>query len=197
MNLFGFFGSEKIPESLQIDDLKKYTKVLIIDDEDPVDIKEYLKKEGWKVQYIPDLDAISNKKLIDSHVICVDIMGVGKLLGVESGMGLVKAIKQTYPEKKIIIYSSVPKHDSFDDAWDYVDKKLRKESTLLPYSSAIEELASKSLNWDDSLRYAYGKVKNHLGKNVSFDDFNAMSRKCVKNKKFDSGKLQKAADIAA
>ena len=116
------------PQSLSMEQIKRIARVLMIDDNEPIEIKSLLEKEKWKVSWIPDLDTLSNKQLRQSHIVCLDIMGVGKLLGLESGMGLVKSIKSKYPEKKIILYSSVSHQDIFDDSVDQVDKRLRKES---------------------------------------------------------------------
>ena len=145
--MFSFFKKRNKFKPVNIDRLKELTRVLIIDDEDPVDLREHLKREGWKTSYLEDLDALSNKKLIEAQIVCIDIMGVGIKLGEENGMGLVRHIKEKYPEKKVILYSSVPKQDIFDEALDYVDKRLRKEASLLPFSSAVEELSSKTYSW--------------------------------------------------
>ena len=139
----------------------------MIDDNEPEEIKGHLEKEGWKVSWIPDLDALSNKTLKACHIVCLDIMGVGKLLRLESGMGLVKTIKSKYPEKKIILYSSVSHQDIFDDSVDIVDKRLRKEISPLPFSAAVEELAIKTLNWKDTAKLAYSKILPIVGKEIS------------------------------
>jgi len=173
------YFSEKVPEPPSIEQLKRITKVLIIDDEEPKELRELLKKEGWKISYIDDLDSLSNKKLEESHIVCIDIMGVGKKLQIPNGMGLVKDIKEKYPEKKIILYSSVSKQDIFSDALDYVDKRLRKESSLVPFSAAIEELAKSTFSWDESIKYAYAKVKDLLGEKIEFEQFKAAAEKSI------------------
>lgn len=190
-NIFG----TKVPEPLTVEQLKKVTKVLIIDDEEPRELRELLKKEGWKNYYLNDLDALSNKRLVDSQIVCIDIMGVGKKLQVNDGMGLVKYIKERYPEKKIILYSSVSKQDIFSDALDYVDKRLRKEASLVPFSTAIEEMAANTLSWDETIKYAYTKVKDMLGETIDYQQFRVAAEKSITNKGWSEDKFMKKSGV--
>ena len=192
--MFKFFR-KKVPEPLSVTQLKKVTKVLIIDDEEPNELRDLLKKEGWKNYYLNDLDALSNKKLVDSHIVCIDIMGVGKKLQVGDGMGLVKHIKEKYPEKKIILYSSVSKQDIFSDALDYVDKRLRKEASLVPFSTAIEEMAANTFSWDETIKYAFLKVKDLLGETVEYEQFRIAAEKSISKKGWDSKKFMKTSGV--
>lgn len=167
----------KQPNKLTIDQIKNIAKILIIDDSKPTEIIENLKKEGWKAVWIEDLDALGNKNLLSSHIVCVDIMDVGLKLGLDNGMQLAKEIKLKYPEKKIVLYSTVSKQDIFDDAVDVVDKRLRKLGTPLPFTSAVEELAIKTLNWEDAIKYAYAKVLPIIGSDVTFENFRSAALK--------------------
>lgn len=185
VEMFGFSKRNKVPETHSVGQLKNVTKVLIIDDEEPKELRDHLKKEGWKNSYLNDLDALANKKLEDSQIICIDIMGVGKKLQVKDGMSLVIHIKEKYPEKKIILYSSVSKQDIFSDALDYVDKRLRKESSLVPFSIAIEEMAEKTFNWNETIKYAYSKVKDLLGEEIEYDKFKILAEKSITKKGWD------------
>jgi len=193
--MFDFIFGRKVPEPVSIDKLKKITKVLIIDDEEPKELRELLRKEGWKNYYLNDLDSLSNKRLEDSHVICIDIMGVGKKLQVEDGMGLVKYIKERYPEKKIILYSSVSKQDIFSDALDYVDKRLRKESSLVPFSTAIEEMASNTFSWEETIKYTYSEVKDLLGNGMDYTQFKLAAEKSLTRKGWSESKFMKKAGV--
>lgn len=193
--MFGFLNGNKVPETLSIEQLKKVTKVLIIDDEEPKELRDHLRKEGWKNCYLNDLDALSNKKLEDSQIICIDIMGVGKKLQVDDGMGLVIHIKEKYPEKKIILYSSVSKQDIFSEALDYVDKRLRKESSLVPFSIAVEEMAEKTFNWNETIKYAYSKVKDMLGEKIDYEQFKIAAEKSITKKGWDKGKFMKGSGV--
>ena len=123
------FKKKKIKKFLKksIPELKDKTRVLLIDDEE-TSLVESLKAEGWHVKYLPDLDRYNNTDLRDAHIVCIDIKGVGKKLNIkEEGLGLVRNIKEKYPEKRIILCSSISSHDIFDNAIDLVQSYLDKE----------------------------------------------------------------------
>jgi len=175
---------------LAVEQIKKIARILVIDDDFPdLPLVDHLKNEKWHVDAMDDLDSFVNNRYVKAHIICLDIMGVGKKLGVENGMLLVKEIKSRNPEKKILLYSSVTEQDIFDEAVDLVDIRLRKTSTYMPFSSAVEELAVKTLNWDDASRYAYEKCKKLMPTTFTFDDFRASIDKSSKDDTIDVGKF--------
>lgn len=192
--MFDFF-KKSIP-SLNDIQVKSMANILIIDDEEPVELRTLLNKEGWKNYYLNDLDALSNRKLVDCHVVCIDIMGVGKKLQESSGIGLVKHIKERYPAKKIILYSSVSNHDIFEDSLDYVDKKIRKQTSLVPFILAIEEMAKNTLSWDEAVRFSYNKVKAYLPPESTFDNFREAADKAYKKGSFSKSTFGKNAGVA-
>jgi len=193
--MLDFFRRKRPPEPLSVDQLKKLAKVLIIDDEEPKELRELLKKEGWKNYHLNDLDALSNKRLEESHIICIDIMGVGRKLQAEDGMGLIKHIKGRHPEKKVILYSSHSKQDIFSDALDHVDKRLRKESSLLPFVTAIEEMAAKTFSWDETIKYAYEKVKDMIGEKIDYDHFKELAEKSITKNGWNENIFMKKAGV--
>ena len=115
-----YFNKRKIQKKYAItrseDEIKIITNILIIDDQ-KFEIEKSLIAEGWNVNYVKDLDSFENPKLKAAHIVCIDIMGVGKKLNIKNeGMGLVRYINEMYPEKKIILYSSQKEQNIFDDA---------------------------------------------------------------------------------
>jgi DNA-binding NtrC family response regulator len=190
--MFGLF--KKKINTVTMEEIKSVTRVLIIDDDNPEELRNLLKKDGWKIYYLADLDSLENRKLKDSHIICIDIMGVGKALQCNSGMELVKHIKQKYPTKKIILYSSVSKQDIFSDALDYVDKRLRKESSLLPFSKAVEEMSKKTFSWEEATKYAYLQLKKEMPK-LEYAEFKSFAEKSISNRSINSDTLSQKAGI--
>lgn len=57
------FFNNTAPSDLPIEKIKDMAHVLIIDDEDPKELKTLIKKDGWQVNYLNDLDSLENKKL--------------------------------------------------------------------------------------------------------------------------------------
>jgi DNA-binding NarL/FixJ family response regulator len=194
--MFDWFRKSEVRREATLESIKLATRVLIIDDEEPQELRELLGKEGWKNFYLSDLDSLSNRKLVDSQVVCIDIMGVGAKLQCDSGMGLVRHIKDKYPEKKIILYSSVSQQDIFDEALDFVDKRLRKQASLLPFSAAVEEMAKKTFSLEDAISYAFSKLEKNLTGIISQEDFQETIQKSVKNNRLDESKFAKYAGVS-
>jgi hypothetical protein len=188
--LKSFFGQQPPHPTLTVEQIQRITRILVIDDDFPdLPLVDHLKKEKWHVDAIDDLESFTNAKFQKAHIICLDIMGVGKKLKVENGMYLVKEIKVRFPEKKILLYSSVSQQDIFDEAVDLVDKRLRKTSSCMPFSSAVEDLAKKTLNWEDAILYAFEKTKKYFPNTLTVEEFRKSVDKSFIKSNFDVSKF--------
>ncbi len=178
--MFGFFNknNNKKYRDKSLAEIKDLSRVLIIDDRRP-QLVDDLKREGWRVNYIEDLDSYHSTDLVDSHVICLDILGVGKKLRCENGLGLVKGIKEGYPEKKILLYSSVPSHNIFDESIDLVDKRILKDGQPYQFIRAVEELSFQIFDWQHCVRDIYERYKQEFGTELSFKDFESKLRSSI------------------
>ena len=130
--------SKKTPKDLAV--------ILFIDDE-KFNMVNILKKAGWKntssKKDIIDMDDIDVYK---SDIIFVDINGVGKNLFESQGIGLASALKDKYPNKKIIIYSAETTGDRFDKALRKVDDCLAKNAEPYEFISLVESFAAELYN---------------------------------------------------
>ena len=125
---------KKIP-SRTLDELKNITKILFVDDKAFKVIDNIKEKNGWKnVSRIVDVESLSQTEIQESHIIFVDIQGVGKKMNFkDGGLGLIVALKKEYPDKKIVMYSaeSQGQIDAFHPAAELVDARLAKEAFCL------------------------------------------------------------------
>ena len=191
--MFGIFKKKKKKrfEKKSLAELKDKTRILFIDDRE-TDLVTALQNEGWRVKYMDDLDSYNNTDLIDSQIICCDINGVGIKLNVHGeGLGLVKAIKTKFPEKKIILYSAISSHDIFDDAIDLVDKKLFKDGQVHPYDAAITELSEKSYDWDSIIKDVYFRYRSEFGIELSLTEFSDKMKGAINGSEIDINKIVK------
>ena len=181
----------KLPHR-NLSEIKNGCKILFIDDK-KFDIVDRLKeKEGWRnTKRIRDLDSITQTELQEAHVVLVDIQGVGKKMGCpDGGLGLIVAIKEKYPLKKIIMYSaeSQGKVDSFHKASNLVDFRLRKTSTQYEFNSIIEKLACEAFSLDNCIsriktimynEYAIALSEEDIEKKLSKISPNNISEKSI------------------
>lgn len=145
-----------------IAELKQLCHILFIDDENYKTPSTLKKLDGWQhVKRIKDITSLDNPDLIDAHIVFIDIQGVGKYIcPTDEGLGLIVAIKNRYPDKKVIMYSAERQGavDSFHKAADLVDGRLRKFADHYEYTSLIEKLAQEAFN----LEYYAIRIQKHL-----------------------------------
>lgn len=172
------------------DELKRLTQILIIDDHDN-SLKKMLENENWTANYAKDLDNYSNQYLEKAHIVCLDIHGVGKKLKCADGLELAGYIKEKYPSKRILLYSSEPNHDIFNKNIDIVDKRIYKDGQPYPFIKAIEELSMKIFDWKAVLEDIFQKHKNEFGSELTFEKFEKEMKKIANKDKFNKEDVSK------
>ena len=121
-------------------DLKKTIHILFIDDE-RFKMVQILKTMGWcNIEYKKNVVNPDDEVVQGANVIFVDINGVGGDAYRNQGLGVAAAIKQKYPEKKVIIYSAETIGDRFDADLRKVDTCLPKNAEPIQFSNLIEDL---------------------------------------------------------
>ncbi len=143
-NIFSFEGSnfnfnfkKNKKEKNNFD--KNNVNILFIDDEEFPVVKNLSKQLNWNAKRISDLTDLHDKEIVRSQIIFVDYEGVGNILSPkEKGLGIVKALKETYGEsKRVILYSG---HSTFpvDAKLELADNRLTKNSDLYEFIRIIE-----------------------------------------------------------
>lgn len=122
--------------------LKARIKILFVDDEHTkFKMVSILRKAGWKnTKSVKDITDLDDLKAKEADVIFVDINGVGKTLFNDQGLGLAAALKDRYPNKKIVLYSAETKGDRFHKALREVDGCLSKDAEPYQFANLIETL---------------------------------------------------------
>lgn len=156
LSLFKNSKKKTIPTPT-LPELKQKTKILFVDDQ-KFNIVDSLKdKDGWRnIRRVADVDSISQAEVDEAHIIFVDVQGVGKKLGfVDEGLGLIVALKETYPDKKIVMYSSESKGqvNAFHKASDMVDGRLKKKPSRYEFGATIERLAKEAFCLNNCVLY--------------------------------------------
>ena len=185
--------------SLTLEEIKDKTRVLFIDDQDRKDIIDYLSKSGWKCRQLfeKDFDTFDSIDIRDSHIICVDINGVGGKLGKNNGLDIVKSIKAGYPNKKQIIYSSQSTQDIFHEAVDMADKKILKSAgDYEVFKNSIEDLAKTIFNWEEMVHSSYEMVKPYFGVAFTEEKYRKTIEKAGANKKLTEEQLSSMLKIS-
>lgn len=115
--------------------------ILFIDDQhNDFKMVSILKKAGWNnTKAIKDLTDLDDHKAVEASIIFVDINGVGTHMFEDQGLGLAAALKDKYPSKTIILYSSEPTGNRFNKKLRKVDESLPKNAEPYEFISLIEQ----------------------------------------------------------
>ncbi|WP_206499936.1 hypothetical protein [Vibrio paracholerae] len=127
----------------KVTEIKNNTRILFIDDDTRFKVVKILNKSGWvNAKLVKDIDSLDCQDVLASDIIFVDVQGVGVELNFkEEGLGLASALKDKYPQKKIIIYSAEQKGDRFHEALRKVDDFLAKDVDPYQFTSVVEKFA--------------------------------------------------------
>lgn len=172
--MFSLFTKRKKFPTRTLEQLKNSVEILFIDNEAfnlTDDLKE---KEGWKrIKRIADIESLSQPELKDAHILCVDIQGVGKELGLAGeGLDLIVAIHEQYPEKKIIMYSAEAQGpvDAFHPAEGCVDARLKKSANRYQFETELERLAQEAFCLDNCAIHLRRVFHRELGIDLTIDE---------------------------
>lgn len=123
--------------------VKETTRILFIDDDVKFKVVKILQAAGWKnVSLVKDLGSLNDQILLDANIVFVDIQGVGRLCGFkDEGLGLAAAIKQRYPNKKLVIYSAEPRGAMFHDALRKADFTLEKNADPYEFEQLVDRFS--------------------------------------------------------
>ena len=128
-----------------IDDLKQICRILFIDDGE-FDVPCILVNSGWRrTKKLSDVDSLDSPDIIDAHIIFVDIAGVGlRLRFADQGLGLISALKDKYPLKKVVVYSAQRRGDRFHRGLSDADERLAKNADPFQFESLVERFANEA-----------------------------------------------------
>ncbi len=122
---------------------KEYISILFIDDQ-TFDYIEILRQAGYKnVKKILDVKRLDSNEIVKADVIFVDINGVGtKLFPAEQGLGVAKALKKRYGnKKKVYLYSA--QHQELSSDFNTLDGVLSKNADPYEFVNIIDNLREK------------------------------------------------------
>lgn len=123
---------------------KDDVKILFIDDDTTFKIIDILKNSGWKnTSIVNDVTDIDSLEVKNTHIFFIDIKGVAVWLSKKhQGLALAEKIKDKYPHKIVVIYSSDTKGDRSHGALQKTDWFLPKDAEPADFFSVIEKFTS-------------------------------------------------------
>lgn len=139
----------EIAKQQRINDLRKKTDILIIDDEDFAP-QEFLENNNYRFTNKSDIDNI--RDVSGYPIILCDIRGIGKKISnAYEGAFVIQEIKKNYPEKIVLAYTASqydPSYNSYiQKADDVLQKSLSTESWLENLDKYLYMISDPIFQW--------------------------------------------------
>jgi hypothetical protein len=158
-----------LPER-DLDDLKKLVKIVFIDDKS-FKVVDILKKAGWSnTSWLKDIGSLDIREVGEAHIVFVDIQDVGHRLGFkDEGLGLIAALRQKYPYKKLVVYSAERTGDRFHDGFSAADARIAKNADPFEFQSLVEQYSREAFSLTECVSRLQRILKAEFGLYVSED----------------------------
>ena len=203
--MFGKFFKQKtkFPDRT-IEDIKQICKIIFIDDR-KFAVVDILIKSGWvNSKRVKDVYSLDDNDIKESHILFVDIQGVGKALQFkDEGLGLITALKNKYPNKKVVVYSAESDGDRFHEGLSLADARLNKNADPYEFQLLVEKFSKESFSQEESIQRIQNIIQKELGTTIEQDVIVQKLNKLYKNQsytEFDVSKifnLQNAGSVAS
>lgn len=185
-----------LPER-SLDDLKQTTDILFIDDNEGFQVVDILRRSGWiNTSSVRDISSLDSKEIRDAHIIFVDIHGVGKELDFEDeGLGLIPAVKDKYPYKKVVVYSAQSTGNRFHEGINKADAALEKNADPYKFQALVEEYSKEIFTVDECVSRLQKDLERHFGKRISEDKIERKIKRLAKTGNITEQGVQKEFGI--
>ena len=184
-----------LKESISIEQLQRLTRILFIDDTDQSDLTTYLKSEGWDAECILDIEQITAKNIQRANLIFVDVMGIGSKLKLRDGLDVIKLLKETYPSKKIVMYSTNERQDYSHPGFELADKKIVKRGSYDTFITTIMDMSKKMFTWEEAINASYDRIKPYLQYEMTQDQYTKIIISSIRKNSLDKDKVTKALKV--
>ena len=175
---------KKIMSLVDLDDLKKRVRIVVIDDEEGFPIKLF-KSEGYAIDKWDKVTDVSYGKLEQGFydIIVLDIQGVAKDLSIDDGLGVLESIKKRNPAQIIIAYSQHSYDLNKNKFWEMADETIAKPSDFLKIKGTIDDLISREFKIERYIGTLHNVLKSGGLNNYQIREVDTEILKIVNNKK--------------
>lgn len=189
--MFNWLKGKKLPKR-GLADLKRITRILFIDDNE-FRVVNMIKESGWNnIKWVKDISSIDDIDLQEANILFIDIQGVGKQLDFkDEGLGLIKAIKGKYPEKSVIVYSSVNQGNRFHDGLSIADERISKDADPYQFISLVEKYSTQVFSLENCILRIQKRLEEEVNIVFEKDDIEKNLLKLYKKNTIDDSMVRK------
>lgn len=188
----------KLPDR-QLSEIKQLAKILFIDDRS-FPVVDILKDAGWiNTSRIRDAESLDQTEICEAHILFVDIQGIGKKLKFkDEGLGLVIALKEKYPNKKVIVYSAEDQGQvgAFHHGIDVADNRLSKLADPYQFQVLVEKYANEAFSLTECIDRIKENIIREFGTSVNTDEITSKLNKIYAGKDYSLKKISRVFNLS-
>jgi len=198
MSLLNYFTKTPKLPTRSLEDIKQVTKILFIDDV-KFEVVDKITSNGWRqCSRIKDISDLDHSDIETTHIFFVDIQGVGKKLNFpDEGLGLARALKEKYPSKAVILYSSEGQRDIFDETLSIVDARIRKNADTYEFIKLVERFGKQAFSLNECIDRIQKLVKKETGDSIETSVIKNNLLKVQNKGQIDTDKVLKVFKVTA
>jgi hypothetical protein len=110
-------------------------------------------------------------------------------------LGLISALKDKYPNKKVVVYSSESAGDRFHIGLSKADARLSKNADPYEFQTLVEKFARESFSLDECIGRMQKTLQTELGTPVERDVIVRNLNKLYKNQSFTEFDISKVFNL--
>jgi len=171
---------------------------LFIDDKN-FPVIDIIKNAGWsRAKRIKDVENLEQMDVKEAHIIFCDIQGIGKkLMFKDEGLGLVIALKQKYPTKKVIVYSAEDQGrvEAFHKGLDVADGRLSKLTEPYQFLLLVEKYANEAFSLSECIERIKNTILKEFGTSVDTSGIYTQLSKLYKKNHFSESYIAKIYSV--
>jgi mRNA-degrading endonuclease HigB of HigAB toxin-antitoxin module len=145
-------------------------KIVFVDDKS-FKVVDILKKAGWTyTSWLKDIHSLDIREVAEAHIIFVDIQDVGERLGFkDEGLGLILALRQKYPFKKLVVYSAQRTGDRFHQGFSAADARIAKNADPFEFQSLVEQYSREAFSLNECVARLQKMLRSEFSVYLSED----------------------------
>lgn len=147
--MFGRFKRKSLvslAKSFSLQELRKRTKIVVIDDDKDAFPVQALQDEGYTIEYWPGVQSIDRLERGDFDIIVLDIAGVAqKFSPDEDGFGVLQHVKWHNPAQIIVAFSGQSFDLSKQEFFKLADDTMPKPVSALKCRQVLDELIESKM----------------------------------------------------
>lgn len=166
----------------EFDELKKRTRIVVIDDEDSFPVKLF-ENEGYSIDKWDTVEDYGKLENGFYDIIILDIKGVAEHISEEDGLGVLIDLKKNNPAQIIISYSQHSYDLSKVQFFQLADENIAKPSDFLKIKSILDNLISTQFKPERYISALNQALQKNNVEEKEIKKINTAIAKTIKNKK--------------